>query len=69
MQRDPRYPIGKFDRNIIVTKELRNDFINTIESLPALLRKEVENLITTAIGYTLSRWRLDSKTSYSSFAG
>jgi hypothetical protein len=44
MQKDPRYPIGKFDRNIIVTKELRNDCIKTIESLPALLRKEVENL-------------------------
>ncbi len=42
MQKDSRYPIGKFDRNIIVTKELRSDFIKTIESLPALLRKEVE---------------------------
>jgi uncharacterized damage-inducible protein DinB len=44
MNKDPRYPIGKFDKNIIVTKELRNDCIKTIESLPALLRKEVENL-------------------------
>jgi uncharacterized damage-inducible protein DinB len=44
MQKEPRYPIGKFDKAIIVTKEMRNDFIKTIESLPALLRKEVENL-------------------------
>ena len=45
MQRDPRYPIGRFDKNIDVTKETRSDFINTIEALPTLLRKEVENLI------------------------
>lgn len=44
MQTDLRYPIGKFDRNINVTKEMRSDFINTIEALPTLLRKEVENL-------------------------
>ncbi len=44
MQTDLRYPIGKFNRNIIVTKELRKDLIKTIESLPALLKKEVENL-------------------------
>lgn len=44
MQLDPRYPIGKFDRNIKVSKEIRNDFIKTIEELPVQLRKEVENL-------------------------
>mgnify|MGYP001610580228 FL=1 len=44
MQKDPRYPIGKFDKNITVTKEMRNDFIKTIETLPSQLRKEVENL-------------------------
>ena len=44
MSVDPRYPIGKFDKNIIVTPELRKDFINTIESLPADLKKEVEPL-------------------------
>ncbi|MBK7632617.1 MAG: bacillithiol transferase BstA [Ignavibacteriales bacterium] len=44
MQKDPSYPIGKFDRNMIVTKEMQNKFIKTIESLPELLRKEVENL-------------------------
>ena len=44
MQADPRYPIGKFDRNINVTKEMRSEFINTIEALPSQLRKEVENL-------------------------
>ena len=44
MQSDPRYPIGKFDRNINVTKEMRSDFIKIIETLPLQLRKEVENL-------------------------
>ncbi len=44
MQKDPRYPIGKFNKNINVTKEMRREFINTIEALPSLLRKEVENL-------------------------
>src|SRR5512145_3063196 len=44
MQKDPRYPIGKFDHNITVTKEMRSNFINTIETLPSQLRKEVENL-------------------------
>ena len=43
MQSDPRYPIGKFDRNINVTKELRSSFIKIIETLPFQLRKEVEN--------------------------
>lgn len=44
MHKDPRYPIGNFDQNITVTKEMRREFINTIESLPSQLRKEVENL-------------------------
>lgn len=44
MQTDPRYPIGKFDINVIVTKEMRKEFINTIETLPSQLRKEVELL-------------------------
>ena len=44
MHTDPRYPIGKFDKNIIVTSEMRNEFINTIEELSAELRKEVEPL-------------------------
>ena len=44
MQKDPRYPIGKFDQSITVTLGMRSDFINTIEALPAQLKKEVENL-------------------------
>lgn len=44
MQTDQRYPIGKFDIKVNVTKEMRSDFINTIEALPIQLRKEVENL-------------------------
>jgi len=44
MQKDPRYPIGKFDKSITVSKEIRNEFISTIEILPSQLRKEVENL-------------------------
>jgi hypothetical protein len=44
MNQDPRYPIGRFDRNITVTKDMRREFINTIASLPVQLRKEVEKL-------------------------
>lgn len=44
MNEDLRYPIGKFDNNIIVAKEMRAEFINTIELLPSLLKKEVQNL-------------------------
>ncbi|HEX7358420.1 MAG TPA: bacillithiol transferase BstA [Ignavibacteriaceae bacterium] len=44
MQKDPRYPIGRFDRNINITREVRSDFIKTIETLPSQLKKEVENL-------------------------
>lgn len=44
MQKDMRYPIGRFDKNIFVTKEMRFEFINTIETLPSQLRNEVDNL-------------------------
>jgi uncharacterized damage-inducible protein DinB len=44
MQKDPRYPIGRFDKNINVTKEMQSDFIKTIVEIPAQLRKEVEGL-------------------------
>ncbi|MDP2364799.1 MAG: bacillithiol transferase BstA [Ignavibacteria bacterium] len=44
MPTDQRYPIGKFDKSITVIKEIRNDFIKTIENLPSKLRKEVETL-------------------------
>jgi hypothetical protein len=44
MQKDPRYPIGRFDKNINITKEIRKEFINTIEILPLQLRNEVVNL-------------------------
>lgn len=44
MEKDLRYPIGRFDKNIEVTEEIRSTFFNTLENLPSLLRKEVENL-------------------------
>ena len=44
MQTDPRYPIGKFDIKINVTKEMRSELIKTLETLPSQLRTEVENL-------------------------
>lgn len=44
MLKDPRYPIGKFDKNITGTKEMRSDLIKTLETLPSQLRKEVEHL-------------------------
>ena len=45
MQADPRYPIGRFDKNINITKEMRSGFIKTIEELPLQLRKEVNDLL------------------------
>lgn len=44
MEKDLRYPIGRFNHNINVTKEMRSELIKTIENLPSLLRKEVEHL-------------------------
>lgn len=44
MRKDPRYPIGRFDKQINITKEIRKEFINTIEILPLQLRNEVVNL-------------------------
>lgn len=44
MQTDPRYPIGKFDKNVVVTSEMKKEFIQTIEDLPSQLKSEVENL-------------------------
>lgn len=43
-ENDLRFPIGKFDKNIEITAEKRQDFIQTIISLPENLRNTVENL-------------------------
>lgn len=44
MEIDPRYPIGKFDRSLIVSKTMRSEFIRTLQSLPQELKNEVINL-------------------------
>ena len=44
MIEDLKYPIGNFDKNIEITPELRNGFIQTIEDLPQKLREAVEDL-------------------------
>ncbi len=44
MSEDLRFPIGKFDSDIEITKEFREEFINTISNLPDKLNAAVENL-------------------------
>ena len=44
MSEDLRYPIGKFNSPPEVNAEMRQEFIRTIETLPAKLREVVNNL-------------------------
>ena len=44
VETDLRFPIGKFDKNIEVTAEMRHGFIQTISDLPNILAKTVEDL-------------------------
>lgn len=44
MTDDLRYPIGNFERSFEIAPELRRQFIETIEDLPAKLREAVEGL-------------------------
>ena len=41
---DPRYPIGKFERPAAATAELRSEWLDTLEALPARLRAAVAGL-------------------------
>lgn len=41
---DLRYPVGKFDKNVEITPELRREFIQTIADLPEKLAAAVEGL-------------------------
>jgi uncharacterized damage-inducible protein DinB len=43
MSEDLRFPVGKF-QEVVVSKELRQQFINTIENLPAQLREACRGL-------------------------
>ncbi len=44
MSEDLRFPIGQFDKNIEVTPELRNGFIQTIADLPEKLKSATSDL-------------------------
>lgn len=44
MSEDLHYPIGKFDKNIKITPELRQEFINEISALPSNIKKAIEDL-------------------------
>ena len=44
MSEDLSYPIGKFDKNLDVTSESKQEFINSIAELPANLTKAIDNL-------------------------
>ena len=49
MSEDLRYPIGKFDSNIEISPEIRQEFIETIAELPEKIRKSVDNLSDTQL--------------------
>lgn len=49
MENDPRFPIGKFDRNTASDAGLRADSIRTIGELPQLLTAAVEGLDETQL--------------------
>src|SRR5687767_2152049 len=44
MSEDLRFPIGEFDKNIEVTPDLKEKFLNDIAALPSLVRDAVEGL-------------------------
>lgn len=44
MSEDLRYPIGKFNREIKITSELRRQFINEVAELPDNLKSAVSDL-------------------------
>ena len=44
MSEDLRFPLGKFDKSIEITPELRKEFIQTIAQLPTNLEKAVSGL-------------------------
>lgn len=41
---DLRFPVGKFDKNIVITPEQRREFISTIADLPRKIVEAVEGL-------------------------
>ena len=49
MVEDLRYPIGKFDSNIDITPEIRQQFIETIIELPKKIREAINNLSDTQL--------------------
>lgn len=44
MNEDLRFPIGEFDKNIVITTELRDEFIKTLLNLHDALRRAVSGL-------------------------
>lgn len=44
MSEDLRFPIGKFDKNIEVTEDMRSGFVNDLRELPLKIRSAVESL-------------------------
>lgn len=44
MSEDLRFPIGKFDKNVVITEELRKRSIDEIAALPAHVRAAVSDL-------------------------
>ncbi|MCA1624320.1 MAG: putative metal-dependent hydrolase [Acidobacteria bacterium] len=44
MSEDLRFPLGKFEKNIEITAELRKEFVQTISQLPKNLKKAISGL-------------------------
>jgi uncharacterized damage-inducible protein DinB len=44
MSEDLRFPLGKFEKNIEITPELRKEFVQTISQLPESLKKAISGL-------------------------
>jgi uncharacterized damage-inducible protein DinB len=57
-ENDLRFPIGKFNKNVEITAEMRREFIQTIADLPKKLAKVVENLSEEQLDtpYRLEGW-------------
>ena len=48
-ERDPRYPVGKFHPQAVITPEMRTDAIETLAALPENLRNAVAGLTAAQI--------------------
>lgn len=55
-----KYPIGEFVKPNIISNEILDEWINTIENFPKVLSSEIENLSAKELGYKyrLNGWNI-----------